>query len=291
MGGGAHPKYPTNKVMLWDDHQLKCIGELTFKEPVNAVRLRRDKVIVVLEKRIYVYNFSDLQLVDGIETCPNPSGLCSVSYENDLTVLACPDKEKGRVHVNIYKNDESTITNVLEAHNSSLSCLTLNYPGTLLATASEKGTIIRLYNPQTGDLLQELRRGSDKAELYSIAIDVKTKWLGCTSDKGTVHIFSIAKLGLSSEPGEIIEEQKSDEPKNNKHVFKFMKKFSKYFDSEWSFAKFRVTDQRTICTFDKDENLIVVSADGIYYKASIDALHGGDCKKLEERPILEDEDS
>ena len=58
-----------------------------------------------------------------------------------------------------------------------------------------------------------------------------------------MHIFSISKLGLSSEPGEIIEEQKSDEtPKNHKHVFKFMKKFSKYFDSEWSFAKFRVTD-------------------------------------------------
>jgi len=99
-------------------------------------------VIVVLEKRIYVYNFSDLLLVDGIETCSNPSGLCSVSYEQEFCVLACPDKEKGRVHVNIYKNDESTITNVLEAHNSSLSCLALNYPGTLLATASEKGTII-----------------------------------------------------------------------------------------------------------------------------------------------------
>ncbi len=153
VGGGSHPKYPTNKVMLWDDHQLKCIGELTFKEPVVAVKLRRDKVIVVLEKRIYVYNFSDLQLIDAIETCSNPQGLCSVSYENEQTVLACPDKEKGRVRVNIYGKEASEISNVLEAHNSSLSCLTMNYYGTLLATASEKGTIIRLYNPQTGDLL------------------------------------------------------------------------------------------------------------------------------------------
>ena len=43
VGGGARPKFPTNKVMLWDDHQLKCIGELSFRTVVKAVRLRKDK--------------------------------------------------------------------------------------------------------------------------------------------------------------------------------------------------------------------------------------------------------
>ena len=292
VGGGSHPKYPTNKVMLWDDHQQKCIGELSFKDTVKAVRLRKDKVIVVLETRIYVYNFSDLKLIDALETIENPKGLCSVSYAPEKTYLACLEKGKGMVRINVYDDVECEETRLIEAHNSSVSCITLNFEGTLLATASDKGTIIRLFNPSNGEALQELRRGSDKAEIYSISIDVDSKWLGCTSDKGTVHIFSLAKLELKHlKAKEDDEEDKMDDdtqkkPKNNKHVFRFMKKFSKYFDSEWSFAKFRVTDSRTICAFTKDENLVVVSADGTYYLARLDTKNGGECKKIEEKKFI-----
>lgn len=276
-----------NKVMLWDDHQQKCIGELSFKDTVKAVKLRKDKVIVVLETRIYVYNFSDLKLIDALETIENPKGLCSVSYAPEKTYLACLEKEKGTVRVNVYEDIEIEDTKLIEAHNSSVSCITLNFEGTLLATASDKGTIIRLFNPLTGESLQELRRGADKAEIYSISIDVESKWLGCTSDKGTVHIFSLSKLELKHLTKDDEEEDKKDsdtkKPKNNKHVLRFMKKFSKYFDSEWSFAKFRVTDSRTICAFTKDENLVVISADGTYYLARLDTKNGGECKKIEEK--------
>ena len=43
VGGGDNPKFPPNKVMLWDDSLMKCIGELNFKSDVRGVRLRKDK--------------------------------------------------------------------------------------------------------------------------------------------------------------------------------------------------------------------------------------------------------
>lgn len=42
--------------------------------------------------------------------------------------------------------------------------------------------------------MQELRRGSESAEVNSLAFDISGKWFGCSSDSGTVHIFVLKQL-------------------------------------------------------------------------------------------------
>lgn len=64
VGGGSTPAFQTNKVLMWDDNQQKCIGEMSFKAPVKAVRLRKEKIVVVLEHKVYVYKFSDMKLIE-----------------------------------------------------------------------------------------------------------------------------------------------------------------------------------------------------------------------------------
>ena len=39
------------------------IGELKYKEKVLNVILKADRIVAVLENRIYVYNFSNLKLI------------------------------------------------------------------------------------------------------------------------------------------------------------------------------------------------------------------------------------
>jgi autophagy-related protein 18 len=48
---------------------------------------------------------------------------------------------------------------MIPAHDSSLAALAFNNAGTRLATASEKGTVIRVFSIPEGHRLFEFRRG------------------------------------------------------------------------------------------------------------------------------------
>lgn len=104
--------------MIWDDHQSRCIGELSFRSEVKAVRLRRDRVVVVLAQRIYVYRFSDLHLLDRINTIRNDQGLVALCADASNMVLACPGVSRGHVNVELYDLRRSTL---IPAHESELA--------------------------------------------------------------------------------------------------------------------------------------------------------------------------
>jgi WD repeat-containing protein 45 len=75
---------------------------------------------------------------------------------------------------------------------------------------------------------------------------------------------------------------------NTKSMLSFMKGIlPAYFDSEWSFAQFRLVDSHAICAI-KDNRIIAISADGNYYLADIDK-NGGECKKILQKNLLCDD--
>ena len=79
--------------------------------------------------------------------------------------------------------------NRIPAHNSRVALLSFSRNGSLLATASQKGTVIRVFSTPDGGLVAALRRGSRPAELYSMAFNSSGTLLGVTSSRGTAHIF------------------------------------------------------------------------------------------------------
>ncbi|GAA5947989.1 hypothetical protein JCM3765_007058 [Sporobolomyces pararoseus] len=84
-----------------------------------------------------------------------------------------------------------SVTNLIRAHKSPLSHISINSTGTFLASSSEKGTVIRVFSLPDGDKKFEFRRGSYSAKIYSIAWNLKSSLMAVSSDTETVHIFKL----------------------------------------------------------------------------------------------------
>lgn len=258
IGGGRNPKYHPNKVIIWDDHQNKCIGELSFRLNVKNVKLRKDIIVVVVDFKTYIYRFFDLKLIEGIDTCYNKKGLCCINYETtENNVIATLGNEQGSVRVQL-----SSKVVFIQAHISPIVCMELNFDGSLLATASEKGTIIRIFDTYNGYLKQELRRGKDQANIYSIAFNETSEFLAVSSDKGTIHVFSILN---KNNP------EKKIKTYNIKSSLSYFRNFlPRYFSSEWSFAQFYIPCQYKSCVGFSglyNNTLSIITEGGKMYKA------------------------
>jgi hypothetical protein len=119
-------------------------------------------IVVVLEFKVYVYNFKDFKVIHQVETFANPKGLCVVSQLADSMVMVCPGLQKGQVRVDHYANKK---INYVWAHDSSLACFGLTIDGKFLATASTRGTLIRVFDTENGALLQEVCSVSYKVKV------------------------------------------------------------------------------------------------------------------------------
>ncbi len=70
------------------------ICELLFPSSILSVKLNRKTLVIVLEVEIYVYDISNMKLLQVIETSKNPDGMFpKLNIFNFLTIvpLLCSD--------------------------------------------------------------------------------------------------------------------------------------------------------------------------------------------------------
>jgi len=236
VGGGRAPAGSSNVVVFWDALLGKEITKFDFHEPVLRVRLNSRWMAVVLMERVVVFEYQQLrpqatatkasdvatsarphhvdEKVDEpvrgpntvkavYPTVPNPHGLACLQD----SLLALPAQSTGQVQLVPLPTGSKR---VLRVHNSSLSYLTISSDGSLLATSSEQGTLIRVFDIKTLDQVAEFRRGMGHAIIYGLAFSPVNRWLASTSDKGTLHIFDLRP----TEPSEATQREKEGQARH-----------------------------------------------------------------------------
>lgn len=294
VGGGSQPKFPKNKVIIWDDLQSKVISEVKFTSDVLAIRINTFHLFVVCKNKVYVFNLNNFQNVDNSDTPDNSKGIFTISSNQEESIIAFPNVKKGYVTVKKYSSEPKDCT--FWAHSSGIGCLSLNRDGSLICTCSENGTLVRIFNAETGDVGYEFRRGKDKAEIYSLSFDYDSDFIACTSDRGTVHIFALS----NSTPGEQNKEEENKdeeqiEGRKSKHVFQKIDKHEGFFGAisrlvamptgymkaQRSFSQFRIPDVKPFSSFYGDcdnTKIFVISTEAKFYKIDFNRNQPGECQ-------------
>lgn len=211
------------------------ICELAFPATITEVKLNRQRLCVVLEEQIYLYDLSCVRLVTVLET---RAGAFVGDLASDRPWLVLPlalvraevlagwpalgpaplaELSRDPGWVVVYDTVRLCPRLVYRAHELPLARICVSADGLLIATASHKGTIVRICAVEEAETETEadaaiaaatlgirsitsFRRGRNPARITCLAFSADSHLLGCASASGTVHFFALeAPLDDASE--------------------------------------------------------------------------------------------
>lgn len=197
VSGGVCPKFAENAVMVWDEVKKDFVLEVTVSSAILNLFMTQTHLVLVEARLVHVFCYpKNVERLQHYESAYNPVGVADVIAEGRNEYLAFPATNTGSVQIvdlNKVAKGSSLSPVIIKAHTSDIARLALNNQGTILATGSVKGTVIRLFDVRSQRLLYFFRRGSDPAALYCLRFSPCSCFLGVYSDKGTVHIFTLGK--------------------------------------------------------------------------------------------------
>lgn len=167
----------------------------------------------MLETKIHVYELPYVKLLHSIETAQNARGLCALTSGNSCRIAfaehGTDDDSSGDAlkpspptsfsaaaggsgTVVVFDALRLQTLNVIGAHKTSVAALAINDAGTALASASVRGTVIRVFALPQGTVAFACRRGSYAASISALTFAHDAALLCVASKTGTVHVFNMA---------------------------------------------------------------------------------------------------
>ncbi|CEP07435.1 hypothetical protein [Parasitella parasitica] len=301
------------------------ICELSFPTAILAVKMNRRRLIVVLEEQIFLYDISNMKLLHTIETNPNPQAICALSPSSENCYIAYPARSSvsspfspnsGSSNLPFVSGDvelfealEGQTTNIVQAHKSAVSCISMNSEGTLLATASEKGTVIRIFSTLDATKVYQFRRGTSHAKIYSMSFNLVSSLLCVSSDTETVHIFKLSTSGSPTLNGngynnaynDQSQQQQQSQEKESRGKSSSMGNIAgsvgsylpdvltEILEPTRDFASLKLPSagvRSLVALSSTTPQVMVVTSEGFFYQYNIDLESGGECVLLKQYSLL-----
>jgi autophagy-related protein 18 len=145
VGSGMVNQFPVRRLLLTDLRSQQNFVNLNFVSAVLAVKLNYKRMVVVLERKIHIFDvMANCKVMLSIDTPLNPYGVCCLSSSDLNCFLVIPSSDSEGV-LAIYDAFNLQAVTKIKAHDGPIQHIALNRAGTLLATCSDKVHFSYLY--------------------------------------------------------------------------------------------------------------------------------------------------
>ena len=231
VGAGETHDMSPRRLKVFNTSTRAVIADLPFPDTIAAVRLDRQKLVVVEARRATIFDLATLATQRTIATARNERGVVAMTADEtgETSLVALPAEtfaafvrpgtkankantrgdgtrdgatdsrlasRLGVVVVHDCLNHHAVCE--IRAHRAPLAAMAFSSDGRFLATASERGTVVRVHVLPAADerLTKTFRRGVQGAVVRQIAFGPVAPGggiaLAASSEKGTVHVFRLA---------------------------------------------------------------------------------------------------
>ena len=159
-----------NIVYVWDDQRKTTMAELETKTPILALKIRKEYLVIATNTRVFVYKLFEFSNVFVLDTAENSSGALQITPHGTLLIATLGVNAQDLIVREIAEGIDKVHTYITGAHKTPIRCVALSVDGKKVATASEKGTIFRVFDVATGKKLKELRRGRYQTPILDMSI-------------------------------------------------------------------------------------------------------------------------
>ena len=172
--------------------------QIDFTDPIQNIVLRKKFLLIILQNSICVYNILSKETHYEQITSLNELGAGDLNLDEDQPMIAVCGLVQGTVRVSLITDERPIFFN---AHQHCLNTIRFSPDSSLIATSSQEGTIVKLFDAATGSLLASFRRGNVPRKILAMAISPGNSLLAVLSDNATIHVFPAdLRVGENDDP-------------------------------------------------------------------------------------------
>lgn len=184
--------FSPRKATIWKTNDSNVICSFwPFANKIRMAKLNKKRIILLVDVTIHIYSVSDMAILHSIDIGKVSEGKLLLSPNDEKNNYLCYSPNENEGIVKVYDLLYLTYKNTIQAHKSIIMQMAINSTGDKLVTASEKGTIIRVFSLPKGDKLFTFKRGLINAKIYSMNFAQDSLKLILSSETGTVHVFEL----------------------------------------------------------------------------------------------------